>query len=42
MLTTCNKCSLLQGNSYVKIPEKLKNSMKQLINISNNENKCFR
>ena len=31
----------LIGSTYIKLPDKLKNSMKGLINIKNNENKCF-
>ena len=33
--------SLLSGSSYIELPNKLKNSMKGLINIKNNGNKCF-
>ena len=33
--------SPLSGSSYIKLPNKLKNSMKGLINIKNNDNKCF-
>ena len=33
--------SPLSGSSYIKLPRKLKNSMKGLINIKNNDNKCF-
>ena len=33
--------SSLSGCMYIELPDKLKNSMKGLINIKNNENKCF-
>ena len=33
--------SLLIGSTYIELPDKLKNPMKGLINIKNNENKCF-
>ena len=33
--------SLLSGSSYIKLPNKLRYSMKGLINIKNNDNKCF-
>ena len=33
--------SPLSGNSYVELPRRLKNTMKGLINIKNNDNKCF-
>ena len=33
--------SPLIGNTYIELPEKLKNPMKDLINIKNNDNKCF-
>ena len=33
--------SLLIGSTYIELPEKLKKSMKGLINIKNNDNKCF-
>ena len=33
--------SILSGNSYIELPRRLKNSMKGLINIKNNDNKCF-
>ena len=33
--------SLLKGSTYIELPEKLKNPMKGLINIKNNDNKCF-
>ena len=29
------------GNSFVELPSELKNSRKDLINIKNNDNKCF-
>ena len=32
---------LLSGSSYIEFPHKLKNSMKGLIDIKNNDNKCF-
>ena len=31
----------LSGSTYCELPKKLKNSMKDLINIQNNDNKCF-
>ena len=33
--------SLLSACSYIKLPVKLRNSMKDLINIKNSDNKCF-
>ena len=33
--------SPLVGNTYVELPDELKNSRRGLINIKNNENKCF-
>ena len=33
--------SPLIGSTYIELPDKLKNPMKDLINIKNNENKCF-
>ena len=33
--------SPLIGSTYIELPEKLKNSRKGLINIKNNDNKCF-
>ena len=33
--------SPLSGNSYVELPRRLKNTVKGLINIKNNNNKCF-
>ena len=33
--------SPLSGNAYIELPHKLKHSMKGLINIKNNDNKCF-
>ena len=33
--------SLLSGCSYVKLPDKLRNSKKDLINITNGDNKCL-
>ena len=32
---------LLSGGTYIELPDKLKNPMKDLINIKNNYNKCF-
>ena len=29
------------GSTYIELPDKLKNLMKGLINIKNNDNKCF-
>ena len=29
------------GSTYIKLPDKLKNPMKSLINIKNNDNQCF-
>ena len=34
-------CSPLIGSTYIELPDKLKNPMKGLINIKNNDNKCF-
>ena len=34
-------CSPLIGSTYIELPAKSKNSMKDLINIKNNDNKCF-
>ena len=34
-------CSLLSGSTYIELPNKSKNSVKDLINIKNNDNKCF-
>ena len=31
----------LSGSSYIKLPVELKNSKKGLINIKNNDQKCF-
>ena len=31
----------LIGNTYIKLPNELKNPKKGLINIQNNDNKCF-
>ena len=31
----------LSGSTYIELPDKLKNPMKGLINIKNNDNKCF-
>ena len=31
----------LIGSTYIELPDKLKNPMKGLINIKNNDNKCF-
>ena len=33
--------SPLIGSTYIELPDKLKNIMKGLINIKNNDNKCF-
>ena len=33
--------SLLSGSTYIALPNKLKKTMKGLINIKNNDNKCF-
>ena len=33
--------SPLSRNTYIELPHKLKNPVKALINIKNNENKCF-
>ena len=33
--------SLLSGCSYVKLPDKLRNLKKDLINITNGDNKCL-
>ena len=33
--------SLLIGSTYIELPDKLKNLIKGLINIKNNDNKCF-
>ena len=33
--------SPLSGSTYIELPNKLKNVMKGLINIKNNDNKCF-
>ena len=33
--------SSLIGSTYIELPEKLKNPMTGLINIQNNDNKCF-
>ena len=33
--------SPLIGSTYIELPDGLKNSMKGLINIKNNDNKCF-
>ena len=32
----------LNGSSYIKLPEELRNSAKGLINLKNNDNECFR
>ena len=29
------------GSRYIELPDKLKNPMKSLINIKNNDDKCF-
>ena len=31
----------LIGSTYIDLPDKLKNPVKGLINIKNNDNKCF-
>ena len=31
----------LSGSTYIELPDELKNSMKGLINIKNDDNKCF-
>ena len=31
----------LSGSTYIELPNKLKHSMKGLINIKNNDNKCI-
>ena len=33
--------SPLMGSTYIELPDKLKHSKKGLINIKNNDNKCF-
>ena len=33
--------SPLLGSTYIELPDKLKNPMKGLINIKNNDNKCL-
>ena len=33
--------SLLVGSTYIELPDELKNSMKDLINIKNSDSKCF-
>ena len=33
--------SPLVGSTYIKLPDELKNPMKGLISIKNNDNKCF-
>ena len=33
--------SSLPGSTYIKLPRRLRRSMKGLINIKNNDNKCF-
>ena len=33
--------SPLSGSSYIELPNKLRNSMKDLINTKNNDSKCF-
>ena len=35
-------CSPLSGSTYIELPVELRNSTKTLINIKNNNNKCFR
>ena len=29
------------GSTYIELPDKLKNPMKGLVNIKNNDSKCF-
>ena len=36
-----SNCEPLLGGSYISLPEKLKKSMKGLINLKNNDHKCF-
>ena len=36
------KHELLKGSSYIQLPQELKNSVKGLINIKNNDDDCFR
>ena len=31
----------LSGNTYIKLPKELNHPMKGLVNIKNNDNKCF-
>ena len=31
----------MTGSTYIELPDKLKNPMKGLTNIKNNDNKCF-
>ena len=33
--------SPLSGSKYIKVPHKLRKSMKALINVTNNDNRCF-
>ena len=33
--------SKLSGNTYIELPRRLRNSIRGLINIKNNDNKCF-
>ena len=33
--------SLLPGSTYIELPRRLRNSMKGLINIKNNDNECL-
>ena len=33
--------SPLSGSTYIELPHKLRHSMKDLVNIKNNDNKCF-
>ena len=33
--------SPLSGSTYIELPDGLKNPMKGLVNIKNNDNKCF-
>ena len=37
-----NQYNPLSGSSYIKLPPKLANSRKGLVNIKNNDNECFR
>ena len=39
-MVSCQTFKLV-GNTAIKLPDKLKHPMKGLINIKNNDNKCF-